>query len=275
MSDIEEYLSRNGWAGATRRTHWIDIRSLFSFAVKRGQCRENVASQVEAPILDAKPPGVLTVAQCAALLDACQRRRPEVLSWLTLCLFAGVCVEEALRLTAEAIQSDHILISALKAKTRRRRLVPITPQIRAGLDAAKPHCKKLIPSKWRKCFAEIRRAVGLCQEWPQNAIRHSFISYHVARYRNENETALIAGTSPAMTYKHCREIVRPKEAEEFFALLPDAAALLEGARVTAGRAKAIHAARVAAGKKTSELTRKRALERIGATVLAGPVATEF
>ena len=124
------------------------------------------------------------------------------------------------------------------------------------------HDNESIPANWRNIFAEVREAAGLWNNWPQNALRHSFISYHVARFRNENETAQIAGTSPTMIYKNYREIVRPKEAGEFFGLLPDSAALAEAALVTAGRAEAIHVARVAAGKRTGELNRKTGAKRI-------------
>ena len=70
--------------------------------------------------------------------------------------------------------------------------------------------------------------------WPQNGLRHSFASYHYAKYRNENETAALMGNSPQMVFAHYRELVRPAQAEAFFGLLPPPDAL---ARAQAARAR--------------------------------------
>jgi hypothetical protein len=94
---------------------------------------------------------------------------------------------------------------------------------------------------------------GLRAEWPQNALRHSFASYHYAKFRNENETAAIMGNSPQMVFGHYRELVRPAEAEAFFRLMPPPSALARArARVArAGRRRTTMPPR--AGKITAEI----------------------
>jgi integrase len=57
-------------------------------------------------------------------------------------------------------------------------------------------------------------------EWKHNALRHSFISYRVAQIQNVAQVALEAGNSPQMIFKHYRELVRPKEAEAWFGIMP-------------------------------------------------------
>ena len=58
--------------------------------------------------------------------------------------------------------------------------------------------------------------------WKKNALRHSFISYRVADTQNVNQTALECGNSPAVIFKHYRELVRPAEATKWFGIAPDA-----------------------------------------------------
>jgi hypothetical protein len=77
-AEIEEYISRNGWASSTKRSYLVDVRTFFAFAVKRKYIRENPALAVDLPRLDEKPPGILTPAQTKCLLDACLDVEPDI-----------------------------------------------------------------------------------------------------------------------------------------------------------------------------------------------------
>jgi hypothetical protein len=57
--------------------------------------------------------------------------------------------------------------------------------------------------------------------WKDNGLRHSFISYRLANIQNAAQVALEAGNSPAMVFKHYREIVRPAAALTWFAIAPE------------------------------------------------------
>ena len=54
--------------------------------------------------------------------------------------------------------------------------------------------------------------------WKHNALRHSFISYRLAAIQNTAQVALEAGNSPQMIFRHYRELVRPTDAEKWFAV---------------------------------------------------------
>jgi integrase len=56
--------------------------------------------------------------------------------------------------------------------------------------------------------------------WKHNALRHSFISYRVAETQDVAKVSLEAGNSPQMIFKHYRELVQPKEAKAWFAIVP-------------------------------------------------------
>ena len=57
--------------------------------------------------------------------------------------------------------------------------------------------------------------------WKHNALRHSFISYRVAETQDVAKVSLEAGNSPQMIFKHYRELVQPKEAKAWFAIVPN------------------------------------------------------
>ena len=219
-AEILEFLTRNGWRPATAKSFLIDVRTLFAFGVRNKLCRENPALFVELPRMEDKPPGILTPAQSATLIHQCHAAEPTLLATLALCLFAGVRPEEARRLAWEDVVPDFVEIKAHKAKTRRRRLVTITPQLRAWLDLARNVESELPVANFANKFNRVRRLSGLFKDWPHDAMRHSFASYHLAKHRNENTTAHEMGHSPQMLYQHYRELVRPAEAEAFFAIMP-------------------------------------------------------
>ena len=58
--------------------------------------------------------------------------------------------------------------------------------------------------------------------WPNNALRHSFASYHLAKFRNADELALEMGHSNnSLIFANYRELVLPDTAEAYWSLLPE------------------------------------------------------
>src|SRR5262245_59334825 len=78
-SEIQEYISSNGWLPATMRSYLVDVRTLFAFAVKRKYARDNPALAVDLPKVDENPPGIVTPAQARAILHAAIDFAPDAL----------------------------------------------------------------------------------------------------------------------------------------------------------------------------------------------------
>lgn len=76
-------------------------------------------------------------------------------------------------------------------------------------------------NRWRAFTAALKARAGV--DWPHNATRHSFCSYHLAHFRKPSETAMEAGHSEAMLFKHYREVVTREAAAAYWAVLPKAA----------------------------------------------------
>ena len=69
-------------------------------------------------------------------------------------------------------------------------------------------------------MSDVAVKAGIPGGWRQNALRHSFISYRVALTGDVARTALEAGNSPKMIFRHYREIVDEEAAKAWFAITP-------------------------------------------------------
>jgi integrase len=224
-AEIQEYIASNGWLPATMRSYLVDVRTLFAFAVKRKYLSENTALAVDLPRTEDKPPGIVTPTQARAILDASIDHAPDILPVIVLSLFGGLRRSEAEQMEWEEIGNEFVEVKAHKAKTRQRRLIPISPQLRAWLDTARAIDGKLPSLNYADKLKLVLEKAKLRAEWPQNALRHSFASYYFAKHKNENETAALMGNSPQMVFQHYRELVRPADANAFFAIMPPADAV--------------------------------------------------
>ena len=123
------------------------------------------------------------------------------------------------------LASSLITVGADKAKTRSRRLVPILPNLAAWL---RPYAGKTGPV-WTGTENDLQDARAATVQksetpWKDNAARHSFISYRLAEVQDVAKVALEAGNSPAVIFKHYRELVKPDAAKTWFAVSPEAPA---------------------------------------------------
>ncbi len=230
--DIESFLNDLTVAPATRNTIRRDLVTLWSFAVKSGWARENEAKKVDSAQVVSSPPPIFTPEQAAALLTASSA---DVLAFHAIGFFAGLRVAEIKRLDWRDVdlESGFIHISAENSKTRTRRLVPILDNLRAWLTPIAKASGKIIKPNFAKRQLAARNKAGFKPEtakqkekgitlllWPENGLRHSFVSYRLTATANPSQTALESGHDQAVMFAHYRELVKPKEAERYFSIRP-------------------------------------------------------
>ena len=51
-------------------------------------------------------------------------------------------------------------------------------------------------------------------------LRHSFITYRIAKIKSADQVALEAGNSPSIIFKHYRELTTENEADKWFSIVP-------------------------------------------------------
>jgi integrase len=122
------------------------------------------------------------------------------------------------------LQSGLIEVTASKAKSARRRFVKIQPNLGKWLQHHAQLSGNVTPPNYRELLDGAREAAGI-QEWPQNALRHSFASYHLARFNDAAALALELGhTNSNLVFQHYRQLVKPKQGERYWKIAPAAAA---------------------------------------------------
>ena len=222
-AEIDTWLVGLNLAPVTRNIFRRDLRTLFSFALTRRYCLDNpVVATSKAKEIDSEVE-IFSVAQIARLLETASA---EMLPVWAIGAFAGLRQAEIQRLDWERIDFDSALIE-VKGKHRKtgsRRLVTVQPNLLAWLAPYRGRVGKVCPPNFRKRSGEDRERAGLKRDWPVNALRHSYGSYHLARFNDTAALALQMGNSPDVITKHYRQLVKPKDAERYWLLKPSASA---------------------------------------------------
>ena len=146
---------------------------------------------------------------------------------VTVGCFGGVRPEESARMTWEMVdfKRKHFDLPAEITKAGERRIVDMPDNLVEWLLACRKEFGLLLPINFR------RKRWALCQEmnwveWPDDILRHSYGSYHLAKHRNAALTAEQMGhKNSRMLYTHYREIVKEAcDIEEYWKLTPGLAA---------------------------------------------------
>jgi len=217
--EIEAWLHSQGWSARTMRGRLLTLRNVLSWAVTRGELAANVALGVDLPTDDAadQPPGIHTPEQVRTVLEIARKMDLNAMRCFAVRYFAGLRTSEATALDESEIHKDFIEVTAKKAKTRKRRIVAIQPNLRAWLALG----GKLPLTQVCNRHAAITAAAKLAGvPWPHNAARHSFVSYHLAKFQSAGKTALEAGHTEQMLFAHYRQIVTPADAKRYFGIFP-------------------------------------------------------
>jgi integrase len=217
-TEVERFLA----SLSVRPYTWNSIRqnaiTLWSFATKAKFAEENVAKDVErAKVID-EAPGILKPEQTAELLAECDS---DLLAFHAIGLFAGLRVSEVKALDWKDVdlKGGFIHVSARVSKTRSRRLVPILDNLHAWLQPIAKPSGPIVGANLYKRHVVARLRAGI-KNWPDNCMRHSFVSYRLAATGNAAQVALESGHDQAILFRRYRELVRPKDAERFFGIRP-------------------------------------------------------
>jgi integrase len=205
-------------AGWTRDGYRRAFHAYFEWAKGRSYCTKNPVEGIRPSIVDESAPKVWTVAEAKKILTATKAKHPELVPYIAIGMFAGLRSTELYGLLWTDIGANITVRSAV-AKKRRSRIIPISANLRAILKPrlrqegpVRPYAETLLKAA-RKAIVEASGAA-----WPDNAMRHSFISYRMALVKSAAAVALEAGNSPDVVFEHYRELVTEKDAKAYFNL---------------------------------------------------------
>lgn len=206
----------------SRANYRANIGVLFSYAARRRMIDSNPILHTARPKLPDNPPEIFAVDELAALLNAASKRAPDIVPMLAIAAFAGIRDAEIKRLDWSEVDQKrgHIEVKSHKAKSARRRIVEMQPNLREWLRPYAGMTGPVVPVNARKKLDLVCNVAPLTR-WPQNGLRHSFASYRLAVCHDAPRVAAELGhTSPQMLYSTYREPVLPEEAERYWKLVP-------------------------------------------------------
>jgi integrase len=222
VEELDNWLRDLECGPKSRANFRANIGVMFSYAERRRVIDSNPILRTARPKLPDNPPEIFRVDELSALLEAANREFSDVIPMLAIGAFAGLREAEIKRLEWSEVDLVRGLIEvkASKAKSARRRIVEIQPNLAAWLRPYSGMRGRLVPVNARYKLDAICKAAGLTR-WPRNGLRHSFASYRLAAIHDAPRVASELGhTSPQMLYSTYRELVLPEEAERYWKIIP-------------------------------------------------------
>jgi integrase len=232
-ADVNAYLRKLDSSPASRNIYRRKIVTLFNYARRVGYLpdRTTAATKSAKAKVHGREIEIYSATEMSRLLEhAGDNLRP----FVVLCGFCGLRPAEAMRLDWKEVDfaSGTILVSAGKSKTQSRRFAPLPENAAAWLrPLAEPAGKVVNVVMIIKALQRLARRSGV--KWKRNGLRHSFCSYRLALTQNANQTALEAGHSADILFKHYRQLSAEAEAQRWFSLVPIDPIVLSGSQAAA------------------------------------------
>lgn len=264
--EVEDWLHGLKLSPASLNSYRRILVVAFNDAKRNGHLDRNPAELVRQAKVVETEVGILTPQEAAALLaGADEAIRPAI----ALGLFAGLRVSELEQIDWGEVHLDagHVRIAAGKAKSARNRIIPISENLAAWLKLSKKASGSVWPAshqQGRKMMEAAHRVAGFgsagevrkngekvkkllangdksaankvpnLRKWPDNGLRHSYATHHLALHANAAELALHLGhTNTALIFAHYRKPVTKEEAALYWAITPENAKEL--GKVDSGR----------------------------------------
>ena len=216
--EIEAWLYSLG-NGELARQSWINWRAVlhafFEQLFQEKILSANPIGAIRKPKHIREAPPIFTPEELSKLLGAASGH---LVAPLAIQAFAGLRTSETLRLHWQNVQDSYIHVNAEIAKTSRRRLVKILPNLASWLEVSAKSRGSVWPNgarNYHDATQELARSVDV--EWKHNGLRHSYASYHLAEFANADALALEMGR---MVRDHYREVVTPEAAHRWWAIQP-------------------------------------------------------
>lgn len=191
--ECRNWLEQAFESAAQRRKARAILSGVFSTAEKRGWCNSNPVAEVEVPDVQETPLPILQPEEIATLLKTSSTySNGNCQASVGMMLYAGIRPHEVARLTWAQVdlRNRAIYIQPRHSKTGGSRRVTIhKPLFSILIQHQRSASEKICPRNWLHHWRELRRAAGWqgAKKWPQDALRHTYASYHLSYFRSYAE----------------------------------------------------------------------------------------
>ncbi len=198
--ECAQYIEKAFDTPRQRQKARLILSGVFGTAVKRGWCSENPVAKVEAPRVVEQQVPILTPQEIEQMTTTAEEYRGgSCAPAVGMMLYAGIRPHEVARLTWAQVdlQERAIYILPQHSKTGGARRVTIhKPLLRILQTHQQADEERISPPDWLRRWRELRRAAGWNtpdHRWSQDALRHTFASYHLSYFRSFAELQLEIG----------------------------------------------------------------------------------
>lgn len=202
----------------TKRTYKRGWHTFFEWCLKRRHVLENPVKRMDNIESDQTQISILSIDEIKRLLTAAMLWKDgRFAPVIAIGIFAGLRPSEIEDLKPSDIKKDNILVTGGKLRRNHKRKAPIHPPL----------------DKWLKAFPFVRYPAGAKKQlkvlkgaaqadnWVQDIIRHTSITFQLERDKDEAAVAYHNGTSKTMMDRHYRQIIETDEhVAEFWKLTP-------------------------------------------------------
>lgn len=235
MAEFFEAVERAGYATKTYNNILIVVKAFLNWCVAKHYMAENPAESLCQKRIAYKDPLFIPVDKLRAAFAALEadtttfteENKRWLIGFMVLSFFCGIRTSEILRLTDDAIHPEderpYVRISTTKgaAKGIKGRIVDLEPNAAAWLKKYPFAGGKSMGglSHLRKAAIEGPLA-EVAEAFSKNVGRHSYITYHTAKYRDYARTEAYVGTSSSMRTRHYQGLATTAEGEAYFHIFP-------------------------------------------------------
>lgn len=152
VRELSNWLYRVNGSPKTRANFRAIVSVLFGYAADQGMIESNPVLRTKSPKLIDKAPEIFSVDELSALLNAAQTVALDLVPMLAIGAFAGLRESEIKRLDWAEINlpRSYIEVTASKAKTAKRRIVRIQPNLAQWLAPFSAMNGAVVPVNARK-----------------------------------------------------------------------------------------------------------------------------
>lgn len=193
------------WSKTTQARLYRYLRLFFNFCERYEVIEKNPIRRVEPPKADDPKKNILTPAEMVELLKV---EDEQFHAFLCLGGFIGIRTSELLKLKVEDIEEKEVCVNR---GHREQRFVARTDAFNANWKGM-PKFYSL--SKFYEHVRDLRKG----KHWPDNCLRHSFGSYHLAMWENAASTSHQMGNSEKVVKKDYARAVPKKQAAAWWSI---------------------------------------------------------
>lgn len=230
-----EAVDRVGYAAKTYNNILIVVKAFFNWCVTKHYVAENPADNVSPHRIAYKDPSFVPVEKLRtafANLEAdtstfSEESKQWLIGFMALSFFCGIRTSEIMRLSEDAIHPEderpYVRISTTKgaAKGIKGRIVDLEPNAAAWLKKYPfPGGKSMSGLAYLRKQAIEGPLAEVAEAFSKNVGRHSYITYHTAKYRDYARTEAYVGTSSSMRTRHYQGLATTAEGEAYFHIFP-------------------------------------------------------